>query len=208
VQSLIDWTWFVPGPAVMALAAAGLVAGSGRPEAGFVPRALRPVPWPRIGIAAAALVAVGICAWAAYQPQRSHAQAERAYELLADGQIDAGDRAAKRAEEINTLALEPIFARAAVFEQRGDLKGAEAQLRRGVREHPADPASWLRLAQFQLFTLDEPKRAQETVRGALALDPNSREAAYAYFESRVRLRGGDAAAGGGANAPASQPTQP
>jgi tetratricopeptide (TPR) repeat protein len=205
-QSLIDWTWFVPGPAVMALAAAGFVAGSARPEAGWTARAVRPRRWPRIAIAAGALVAVGICAWAAYQPQRSHAQSERAYDLLADGQIDAADRAAKRAEDVNPLALEPIFARAAVLEQRGDLEGAEAQLRRAVREHPADPASWLRLAQFQLFTLDQPKRAQETVRGALALDPNSREAAYAYFESRVRLRGGGAATGG--SAPASQPTQP
>jgi tetratricopeptide (TPR) repeat protein len=202
VQSLIDWTWFVPGPAVMALAAAGFVAGSPRPEHGWAPRALRPLPWPRVGIAAAALVAVAICAWAADQPQRSHAQSERAYELLADGQVDAGDRAAKRAEDINPLALEPIFARAAVFEQRGDLPGAEAQLRRGVREHPADPASWLRLAQFQLFTLDQPKRAQDTVRGALALDPNSREAAYAYFETRVRLRGA------GGSTPANQPAQP
>jgi hypothetical protein len=30
LQSAIDWTWFVPGPAVMALVAAGFVAGRGR----------------------------------------------------------------------------------------------------------------------------------------------------------------------------------
>ena len=64
-----------------------------------------------------------------------------------------------------------------------------------MREHPSDPASWLRLAQFQLFSLDEPKRAQKTLLGAIALDPNSREAAYAYFETRVRIRGGRPAAG-------------
>src|SRR5206468_1097210 len=29
LHSAIDWTWFVPGPAVMALVAAGLAAGRG-----------------------------------------------------------------------------------------------------------------------------------------------------------------------------------
>jgi tetratricopeptide (TPR) repeat protein len=206
VQSIIDWTWFVPGPAVIALAAAGFVAGSARPETGWGPRALRPLPWPRIAAAAAALIAVGVCAWAAYQPERSHTRALRAYDLLAEGKIDSANAAAADAERINPLALEPIFTRAAVLEQRGDLERAEDTLRRAVRDHPADPASWLRLAQFQLFTLDEPKRAQETVRGALALDPNSREAAYAYFETRVRLRGGAPAAG--TSAPASAPATP
>jgi hypothetical protein len=82
-----------------------------------------------------------------------------------------------------------------VLEHKGDLKGAEAQLSKGVREHRSDPASWLRLAQFQLFTLDEPQRAQKTLLGAIALDPNSREAAYAYFETRNRIRGGQAPPG-------------
>ena len=80
-----------------------------------------------------------------------------------------------------------------MLEQKGRLPTAEAQLSKAVREHRSDPASWLRLAQFQLFTLDKPKRAQKTLLGALALDPNSREAAYAYFETRVRLRGGQPA---------------
>jgi tetratricopeptide (TPR) repeat protein len=141
-------------------------------------------------MAAAALVMVGVVAWAAWQPQRSHAEAQHAYALLGDNQPDAAERAAVNAEDINPLALEPLFAHAAVLERKGDLHAAEAQLAKAVREHRSDPASWLRLAQFQLFTLDEPQRAQKTLLGAIALDPNSREAAYAYFETRVRLRGG------------------
>jgi tetratricopeptide (TPR) repeat protein len=196
VQSVIDWTWFVPGPAVMALAAAGFVAGSARSERRWAARpSLRPLPWPRIAMAAAALLMVGVCAWAAWQPQRSHAESQRAYDLLDANKPDAADAAARNAEDINPLALEPLFARSAVLERKGDLNGAEAQLREGVREHRSDPASWLRLAQFQLFTLDEPARAQKTLLGAIALDPNSREAAYAYFETRNRLRGGKAAPG-------------
>ncbi len=30
VQATIDWTWFIPAPTAMALAAAGLLAGSGK----------------------------------------------------------------------------------------------------------------------------------------------------------------------------------
>ena len=189
VQSVIDWTWFVPGPAVIALAAAGFVAGSARGQRRWADRpSLRPLPWPRIAMAAAALLIVGVCAWSAWQPQRSHAEARTAYDLLDANKVDEADAAARKAEDINPLALEPLFARAAVLERKGDEKGAEAQLNKAVREHRSDPASWLRLAQFQLFTLDDPKRAQKTLLGAIALDPNSREAAYAYFETRNRLR--------------------
>ena len=199
VQSTIDWTWFVPGTAVIALAAAGFVAGSARSQddevAAWAPRSRGTVAWPRMATAAAALIAVGVCAWAAYQPQHSHSEAQRAYDLLADGDIEGADAAAREAEDANPLALEPLFTRAAVLEQRGNLDGAESLLKRAVREHSADPASWLRLAQFQLFTLDEPKRAEDTLRGAIALDPNSREAAYAYFATRARLRGGPATGG-------------
>jgi hypothetical protein len=204
VQSVIDWTWFVPGPAVMALAAAGFVAGSARPTSEWAERPrLKALPRARLAMAAAALLMVAVVAWAAWQPQRSHDKAQEAYALLGDNKPGDAERAAKDAEDVNPLALEPLFAQAAVEEQKGDLRTAEATLARGVREHRSDPASWLRLAQFQLFTQDDAKRAQKTLLGALALDPNSREAAYAYFETRVRLRGGQPGA-----TPTQAPTTP
>jgi hypothetical protein len=101
-----------------------------------------------------------------------------------------------------------MFARATALEEKGDERGAERVLSTTVRDHPSDPASWLRLAQFQLFTLDDPKRAQKTLTGALALDRNSREAAYAYFETRVRIRAQQAESQN-ASAPATpQPATP
>ena len=209
VQSVIDWTWFVPGPAVIALAAAGFVAGSARPERKWADRpSLRELPRARLAMAAAALLMVGVVAWAAWQPQRSHDKAQDAYALLGDNKAEAAEQAAVDAEEINPLSLEPLFARAAVLERKGDLKGAEAQLAKAVREHRSDPASWLRLAQFQLFTLDEAQRAQKTLLGALALDPNSREAAYASFETRVRLRAGQPPATNAQAAPPPAPSSP
>jgi tetratricopeptide (TPR) repeat protein len=210
VHSFVDWTWFVPGTAVIALAAAGFVAGSARSERRWSERPkLRPLAWPRIATAVAAVAMVAICAWAAYQPQRSHKEAEQAYELLDAKKLAAADDAARKSEDINPLALEPLFARAAVAERRGDKKGAEELLRTAVREHRSDPAAWLRLAQFQLYTLDKPKQAQTTLFGALALDPNSREAAYAYFETRNRTRPPQGqTAQTGAPAPAPAPATP
>ena len=205
VQSLIDWTWFVPGPTVIALAAAGFVAGSARPRLTWPERPrLRPLPWVRVAGAAAALVAVLLLAWSAWQPQRSQAEVERAYDLIDDRRADDALAAARAAEDINPLALEPLFARAAAFEEKGDTRSAEGVLAAAVRDHPSDPASWLRLAQFQLFTIDDPERAQKTLLGALALDPNSREAAYAYFETRARIRAAQAAAQN-ASAPTATP---
>jgi hypothetical protein len=83
-----------------------------------------------------------------------------------------------------------------VADAQGDQKRSEALLRTAIDKHRKDPRAWLRLAQYQLYTLDKPEDAQKTiVDGEIRLDPNSREAAYAYFESRIRLRGGTAAAG-------------
>ena len=193
VQSLTDWTWFVPGPTVLALAAAGFVAGSARPRLRWPERPrLRPLPRARIAGAAAVLIAVAVCAWSAWQPERSSTQVARAYELLEDNNADEALAAADEAEDINPLSLDPVFARSVALEKRGDVRAAERELSAAVRDHPSDPESWLRLAQFQLFTLDDPKRAQKTLLGALALDPNSREAAYAYLETRVRIRAAEA----------------
>ncbi|MEA2479652.1 MAG: hypothetical protein QOJ07_1574 [Thermoleophilaceae bacterium] len=203
IHSAIDWTWFVPGPAVMALAAAGYVAGTRRPGVEGVAAATadtaapsRFARAPRLAAAAASLVAVAACAWASWQPALAHNQVNHAYDLVAEGRFDAAAQVAAEAHDTDPLSLEARFARAAVADARGDQPGAERELRSAVRAHRADPAAWLRLAQYQLYTLDKPKDAEQTItRGVIPLDRNNREAAYAYFEARMRQRGGTAAAG-------------
>ena len=77
MQSAIDWTWFVPGPAAMALVAAGYVAGRGPvaavggPEPAASPGGTgAPDSWlgPALVAAAAMLVSV-LVAWAIWQPE-------------------------------------------------------------------------------------------------------------------------------------------
>jgi uncharacterized protein HemY len=150
----------------------------------------------RFAAAAAVVVAALACAWGAWQPQRSSAEVNNAYDQIAEGRFAAAEKSAKSARDINPLSLEAWWASASVADARGDQKKSEALLRTAIAKHRSDPRAWLRLAQYQLYTLDRPKDAQRTiVDGVIRLDPNSREAAYAYFESRIRLRGGTAAAG-------------
>ena len=186
-QSLIDWTWFVPGPSAMALVAAGFVAGRGRlPAIGSVTRTARPpagVGGGRIATAGAArmaaagavLVAAGVCAWAVWQPEASARANDRALERLDAGDLTTAAEAADHARDVNPYSPEPLYAKAAVLAADGREVRAYRTLEQAVKEHPRDPDTWLRLAAFELNTLDLPARTLETAKGAFRIDPYSRQ---------------------------------
>jgi tetratricopeptide (TPR) repeat protein len=189
LHSAIDWTWFVPGPAVMAVAAAGAVAGrsylaSTRPveaaAGGLGPR-------PRYALAAAAGLVALACAWAVWQPQRSDAETNRSLDLLAARHLPAAAHAADHAGSIDPLSPDPLLAAASVASARGDTNGALALLQRAIRRFPGEPQVWVRLAEYQLDTLAKPADAERTILGALKLDPNSRAAQQVYLEARRKL---------------------
>ncbi|MBA2581322.1 MAG: O-antigen ligase family protein [Thermoleophilaceae bacterium] len=219
LQSAIDWTWFVPGPTIMALAAAGFVAGRGREEPapdgtvhappaertltlvttaeasdGLNPasppgqRPSRPDRHRSLALAGAVLVTTGLCAWAVYQPARSEAHAGRALEHIEADRLPEAAREARRAAEIDPLSPRPLLVRAAVEAAAGRERPALELLQRTVREHPSDPQVWLRLASFQLRTLEDPNAALETLRGALYVDPQSRSVQALYYETRAAQR--------------------
>lgn len=201
LQSVLDWTWFVPGPAAMALVAAGFVAGRGPVTAvagdgGTVDLPATQgsgwrLPRPSTGrIVAAASVAVAalILAWAVWQPEGSERQSNDALEL-----IDARDYAGAIAEtedaaDTNPLSPEPLLVRAVAETSAGQETAAARTLEQAVLKFPGDPQTWLRLASFQLGTLDRPEKAVETVRGVLFLDPLSRPGGQLFLEARARLR--------------------
>ena len=117
LQSAIDWTWFVPGPAAMALVAAGFVAGRG-PAGAAADTALdrtrapltEPAP-PRLLLAAGVLLTALLAAWAIWQPE-------------------AGDRATGRAVD----AVRPGPARRRHGRDRGRSRRQPAQRRAAARE--------------------------------------------------------------------------
>jgi tetratricopeptide (TPR) repeat protein len=196
LHSAIDWTWFVPGPTVMAVAAAGFVAGraalGSRRVARLVPHSLGPVP--RYGLAAAAVVAALACAWTVWQPQRSDAETNRALDLLDKRQLAAAAHAADRAHRIDPLSPDPLVARAAIYDAGASKDRALAQLVSAVRRFPGEPQVWVRLAEYQLDSLARPADALQTIRGALYLDPRSRAAQQVYLAARHALRVGQGTA--------------
>lgn len=210
LQSIIDWTWFVPGPAVMALAAAGFVAARGPvgalagagPSLAGVPASVpangerRPLlggrlerpSFDRILLAIGILVCALLFAWASWLPEASDRDSNRAQSLSAAGHTAQARAAADDAAKTNPLTPEPFLVRGALETKAGALPAAQTALERAVLGFPGEPETWLNLASFQLGTRDNPAAALDTVEGALYLDPRSQPGRQLFLEARAALR--------------------
>ena len=193
VQSAIDWTWFVPGPAVMALGSAGFVAGRGPLAALGEPAPAVAVggdgPTP-IRVAAAigvALIAL-MSAWAIWQPESSERASNRTLDLIDAGKLQQARVAAEDAHNANPLSPRPYIVGASVEEAAGKDQVALDTLQQAVLKFPGDPQTWLRLSGFQLNTLDQPDQALKTLSVALYLDPHSKIGAALFLQARHRSR--------------------
>ena len=194
VQSLLDWTWFIPAPAVMALIAAGYVAGRGplgskedEEAARETPFSRRPT-WGRILVGVAAVATAALIAWAAWQPEASDRATNDALALADQKKFDVAIQRTKDAEDINPLTPDPLLVRASIDTQANRVRDAEHSLQQAVISFPGDPQTWYRLAAFQLGTLDAPEAAVKTIRGALYLDPHSQPASALFLNARARER--------------------
>ena len=185
VHSFIDWTWFVPGNAILALLCAGWLAGRGPTTETIVPgapaRLTVRAPW-RIGLATAAVAIALVAAWTSWQPQRAVAKGSDALAAAEAGQ-DARARAEiAAAERINPLSVDLLFQQSAIASASGDVAGARRALQNAVRKQPANAATWLNLAQFELEQGNKPQ-ALSAVGSALYLDPRSQAAISTYLEA-------------------------
>jgi len=215
VHSLVDWTWFVPANAVVALVAAGWVAGRGPLDRGAgsgspAPRASRGLqagagsPSPgatdpiaqrlRAGlrdrpraIAAAAITLIAlVAAWTVWQPLRSDSAVQSASASLDDGDIDGARAQARSARDRNPLSLDPLFALNVVEYAAGRNFAARRALEDAVRLQPANPQAWLQLAEFELNELKRPAVALTAIRPALYLDPLSADAVAVFLAAKRR----------------------
>ena len=189
VHSFVDWTWFVPGTAVIALLAAGWVAGRGplhEPPAD--PRMLgarlaeglrRPE---RIGLAALALALGLLAAWTAWQPLRS---VDADTEALAISGRDYNKALAytKTAQDRNPLSIDPLLTRAVVESGAQHPDRARAALIEAVRLQPANPLTWEYLSRFTLDQDRDPVLALRLLGPALYLDPKSPTGAQDYLDA-------------------------
>jgi O-Antigen ligase len=190
LHSIIDWTWFINGPASMALVAAGFVAGRG-PQAALADGPSEEFERPPTGriVAAVAVVLAGILiAWAAWQPEASDKASGEALELSDQGRYDEAVAKTEDAADANPLTPHPLLVRASVQTAAGEESAARDSLEQAVLSFPGDPQTWYRLAAFELGTLDRPDLTLETLRGALYLDPFSKPARALFLEARARER--------------------
>ena len=202
-HSAIDWTWAFPGTAVVALVAAGYVAGHGPPA---VPAARRSAPIStRAAVAAAITVLALAAAWMIWQPQRAQSATESSAALLIDKRVGDARLLAQSAAQRNPVSAEPLHQWAAVEAAARHPTMASALMERAVRMQPLNPDTWRAMGQFELNRLNNPSKAFTALRVAVGLDPKNPQLRQAYTDAFRRLpRGGARAkpATGGQGKPA------
>jgi tetratricopeptide (TPR) repeat protein len=180
-HSLIDWTWYVPGDACVALLCAGWLAGRGELVAAAgtaTPGTATPGGAPRtatsrtrVTIAGAVIVAALLAMFSQWQPQRSEEAAQQADALLGAHNPRAAIAAANTAIARDPLSVEALFTLANVQQASGQTLLARATLERAVRLQPSNPQTWLALGRYDLTS--EPAAAVTELQAAIYLDPES-----------------------------------
>jgi hypothetical protein len=193
-HSLIDWTWYVPGDACVALLCAGWLAGRGplrgalerRPQSspavtdatGGTPGRAGPRTRPgyvRVSIAAAAIVAALLAAWSQWEPQHSEEARQQALALLA-ADPRAASAAAHTAVARDPLSVEALFTLANIQRVSGIPRLARATLQRAVHLQPSNPQTWLVLGRYDLANETSQAGRQAAVKelqAAIYLNPQS-----------------------------------
>ncbi len=180
VHSLIDWSWYVPGDACVALLCAGWLAGRGPLVPATAPAAETAAPrWrirgrevdPRLLLAGVVVVAALLVAWTQWQPQRSEEARQQALTLAEAGHRRDSVEAAHTAVSRDPVSAEARFALAAVQEAAGLSARARDTLQRAVRMQPSNPQTWIELARFDLR--DRPRAALKEFQAAVYLNPES-----------------------------------
>ncbi|HEV3000990.1 MAG TPA: O-antigen ligase family protein [Solirubrobacteraceae bacterium] len=186
----IDWTWAVPGTAVVGLLCAGWVAGRG-PEPERAPR--RRVDWRdagRVAPAAAVVLLALIAAWAVWQPLRSSQAADEALAAMDARDFDRARKLVETARDRNPLSTEPLLDRATIEQAAGDPQAAERALEEAVRLQPANWVGWMRLTDHRLFEQKDARGALEAAKVAIYLNPRSWDVTQRYLDAARAARGG------------------
>ena len=141
-------------------------------------------PW-RIGLAVAAVAVAVVAAWASWQPQHAVAEGSDALGTAEAGNFAQARRQIAHAERTNPLSVDLLFQQAAIEGADGNTAGARSALQEAVHKQPANPATWLALAEFELGQGRKPQ-ALSAVGSALYLDPRSQEAITIYLQASGR----------------------
>jgi O-antigen ligase len=163
LHSLVDYNLEFLAVTAPALVATGVLIAAGRPAA-------RPPAWPAVAAAGAlALVLVASLA----SPALSSRAVERSTRALDAGRPADASAEARRAQSLNPLALDPLYARARAAERLDDLDAAEAFYVDATERQRENPEPWYFLGLFRLDRGDL-CGAYFALNEAYTLDPMSR----------------------------------
>lgn len=175
VHSCIDWDWDIPGITVPALLFIGVLVSIPR-EVAWSRLPTEPVQR-TIGARSAALAAVclllGLAVVSAALPAIADSKADSALVVstnAGDAELRRDTADAELAARLDPTSVRPLFAAAALAQNRGRLIDARRYLLQAVDRQPYSADAWERLLRLALITADRPG-AQTAARRLLALDP-------------------------------------
>ncbi len=189
LNSGIDWTWFIPGPAIVGLLCAGWLAGRGAariaPAKGTKPRLEAGTVIGAVAVAAVGLVA----AWMIYQPLRSANADSAGLNAATSGDLPAAVDHAKAAATYDPVSVDPLFELAAFYRAGGHSRLALAELGKAVSLQPLNPQPWIQEGEL-LLALRRPTRAYQVLKRAWQLDIGSPEIVADLRRAEAGIRAG------------------
>lgn len=187
VHSGLDWVWFLPGVAYFGLVGAGWTLGT--PAAHAVAVAGGPVQSPvrggRLQIVRAAAIGLAglLIAYGVYQPVRAARKVESGL-ALAQSEPTKAIVLARDAIKLDSTSADGYMLLATAQNNAGQQKAAQGTLIALTTRQPGNPATWLRLAQFRLTTLDDPDGAIDALRPVFYISRYDTQAAALLAAAR------------------------
>jgi hypothetical protein len=175
VHSLIDWTWFIPGTAIVGLVCAGWLAGRGPLEApvGRRSRSRQLLRSPSAAIAIASALVIAVAAiWVTLQPLRSSDANSAALAAAIRGDAGTALTDARAAAAENPVSIDPLNLMAKVYAGLGDQRAARHELLVATTRQPSNPAAWEALGCYEIGQHDTTASTADLHR-AVILEPGN-----------------------------------
>jgi len=164
LHALVDYDLdFLAVAAPVALVSAALL-GAGRPVA---------VARGGILLAVGAVLGAGAAIWVLAAPALATRFVDTAYRQGDAGDLVAAAASARRAQSLNPLSPEPLFARATIAGLAGDNRAAETFYEQATRLQPENPETWYALGLFRQLALGNQCSAYFALNAAFTLDSSS-----------------------------------
>jgi O-antigen ligase len=164
LHSLVDYDLdFLAVAAPTALVAAALL-GAGRPAA---------IARSRVVVVGSAVLTGAVAVWVLAAPALSGRAVDRSYRQADAGDLSAAAASARRAQSLDPLSPDPLYARATVASLQGDRRAAERFYEQATELQPENPDTWYQLGLFRQLALEDQCGAYFALNAAYTLDPRS-----------------------------------